>query len=63
MSAVKGETKELGRSLSHSSMETDAAPQQCRGSSQRMPPQDHTVQLPDVPYDEVCLTVKLLGLA
>ena len=61
--ADKGETRELGQSLSQSSMETDAAPQHCRGSAQRTPPQDHTVQLPDVPYDEVSLTERLAGTA
>jgi hypothetical protein len=54
MSTDKGEAKEVVRTLSsHSSMETDAAPQQTRGSQQRMPPHEHNVQLPDVPYDEV----------
>ena len=38
------------------SMETDAAPQNARGSNQRRAPQEHTVQLPEVPYEEVCPT-------
>ena len=54
MSGEGGERRALERSISsHSSMETDAVPQRARGSNQRMPPSEHTVQLPEVPYDEV----------
>ena len=63
MSADKGEAREVVRTISsHSSMETDAAPQQTRGSQQRMPPHEHNVQLPDVPYDEVRVT-RAAGIA
>lgn len=60
MSGGSAEKKDLERSISHSSMETDAAPQRSRGSNQRIPPTEHNVQLPDVPYDEASHAV-LIG--
>ena len=61
MSGEGGERRALERSISsHSSMETDTVPQRARGSNQRMPPSEHTVQLPDVPYDEVGCALPIL---